>query len=138
VIRRPGAMTTHTIVSPTDTTIIAACPQVGCIAYRHGWDTLIDPATDLGQMQIQLILSGRHGRIYRDLGVNEAGMRVFRFDPYQRCFAEHRTRPELFVVRAADTEGTDLGLIRNHTRAQDWAEDYHETLDRRLTSTKKG
>lgn len=138
MIRRPGAQTLHTIDSPHDRQVLAACQQVGCINYHRGWDSVIDPATDLGQMQIQLVLSNRHGRTYTDLGLNADGMRVFRFDAYQRCFGEHYTRPELFVVRAADLAGGDMGVIRRHTRPQDWTEDYQETLDRRLTSTKRG
>jgi hypothetical protein len=138
VIGGPAASTLHTVASPQDRKIIAACQQVGCERYHYGWDTVINPATELGRMQIQLVLNGRHGRTYRDLGVNADGMRVFRFEAHQRCFEEHRTRPELYVVRAAGLDGDDLGLIRRHTRAIDFAEDLQETQGRRIDSKQKG
>lgn len=133
-----SAFTTHHVQSPTDRYIIAACEQVGCIRYHQGWPLICDETTELGRVQAQIIRSGKHGRTYRELPrLNGQGPTVFRFEPYQRCFGEHRTQSELYVV----TRGTPevyLGEIRRHQRPEFFVEDYRETLDRRLTSKQRG
>lgn len=129
--------TTHLIASPSDRTIIAACDQVGCVAFHQGWTMTFDETTEQGAVAARYLRSGRSGRSFRELNRTADGLSVFRFDPYQRCFAEHRTRPELYVVRRG-SPSVDLGLIRRHTNPVDWTEDLHETLDRRLTSTQRG
>lgn len=60
----------------------AACQEVGCEAYRLGWETAVDEATEMGRQQAHYIRtqSGRTFREYR----SEAGLTVFRFEPYQR------------------------------------------------------
>lgn len=131
------AFTTHLALSPSDRTVIAACEQVGCLMFRHGWDSKVDERTELGRAQAKEIRSGWHGRTYRDLGVNADGVTVFRFEAYQRCFAEHRTRPELFVVRDG-TPSQKAGPARQFTRPADWIDHYRETLGRRLDSNQKG
>lgn len=132
-----GAFTTHLIHSPSDETIIAACEQVDCQRYRRGWTMSFDETTEEGQLAARIVRSGKTERDYRELGVNAAGLTVFRFHSYQRCFENHRTRPELYVVRAG-TPTISLGVIREHTRPEDWVDDYRETLDRRLTSKQRG
>lgn len=139
-LRAPAhAFVTHQVLSPSDRTIIAACEQVGCLRYRNGWDTVVDERTPLGKAQAELVRSGRHGRSYRELRRNTQGQgqTVFRFDAHQRCFGEHRTRAELYVVRAG-TPSTNLGLIRQHKRPGHFIEDYRSTLDRRLTDKQRG
>lgn len=131
-------ITTHQIVSPPDRTIVAACEQVGCLRWRNGWDSTVDERTDEGRMLATIIRSGRHGRVFRELpGRDALGCTVFRFDSRQRCFAEHRTRPELFVVRDG-TPSRQAGPVRRFTRPTDWFDHYRETLDRRLVSKQKG
>jgi hypothetical protein len=49
------AMKTYSIRSPHDTLVRAACEQVGCEAWRHGWDSVIDERTNLGQFQASYI-----------------------------------------------------------------------------------
>jgi len=117
------AYKTYAVASPTDRTIRAACEQVGCLAYRHGWESHVDESTDLGKQQADYIrrLSGRTFREQR----TAAGMTVFRFEGGQRCFSEHRTRPELYVVRGGDWR-QNLGTIRQHSRPDDWLEDFGE------------
>lgn len=126
------AFTTHTILSPQDRTIVAACEQVGCLRWRNGWDTPVDERTPEGRFYAELIRSGRHRRTYRELARTADGLTVFRFAAYQRCFQEHRTRPELYVAGVGD------GPQRRHARPDDWTEDLHEALDRRLTSIERG
>ncbi len=129
------AFVTHQILSPTDRQIIAACSEVGCLAYRHGWDKPVDEATELGQAQARLIRSGRTGRTFREMPA-VGGLTVFRFAPYQRCFAEHRTRAEVFLVRGGN-EHVSTGLIRRHTRPIDFVDDLRTTLDRRQTDVQR-
>lgn len=118
-----GAYKTYAVASPPDRSVRAACEQVGCLAYRHGWESHVDEATELGRRQADYIRrkSGRTFREQRDA----AGITVFRFDSGQRCFAEHRTRPELYVVRFGDWR-QNLGTIRRHTRPADFVEDFGE------------
>lgn len=117
------AYQTYVLRSPRDTRVRAACEQVGCQAWRHGWDTTVDERTELGAQQAAYI---RHqsGRTFREMRTQD-GLTVFRFEPGQRCFAEHHTRPEIFLARRGDWRG-DLGLIRRHTRPVDWVEDFGE------------
>lgn len=132
------AFTTHRLLSPSDRTIVAACETVGCLRWRNGWDSAVDERTDEGRMLAQVIRSGRHGRTWRELpGRDALGRTVFRFDSRQRCFSEHRTRPELFVVRKG-TPSTPAGPTRQFTRGADFIDHYHEALDRRLDSKQKG
>jgi hypothetical protein len=132
------AFTTHQVLSPSDRTIVAACEQAGCLRWRHGWDSRVDERTEEGRALAHLIRSGEHGRTFRELpGRDAAGCTVFRFESRQRCFAEHRTRPELFVVRDG-TPSQQAGPARQFKRGGDFIDHYHETLDRRLACKQKG
>lgn len=120
------AYETYSITSPRDTAVKAACEQVSCPQWRHGWDTAVDESTELGTAQAAYIRS-QSGRTFRELRT-EAGLTVFRFESGQRCFAEHRTRPEVYLVRDGDFRGNPTGRRRQHTRPQDWVEDFGEHL----------
>lgn len=113
----------------------AACQEVGCEAYRLGWETAVDEATEMGRQQAHYIRtqSGRTFREYR----SEAGLTVFRFEPYQRCFADHQTVAEAFYVRGGDWR-LNQGLIRRHANGRDWAEDMAEQLDTIRTAQERG
>ncbi|NED75279.1 hypothetical protein G3I51_23735 [Streptomyces sp. SID9944] len=131
-----GAYQTYAIRSPQDTLIVAACEQVGCPAWARGWESVIDESTELGQQQAAYIRQ-QAGRTFRELRRAD-GMTVFRFDAHQRCFAEHRTRPEIYLVRDGDWRGNPTGRTRQHTRAQDWVEDFGEHQQRIADQQKKG
>lgn len=121
-------MQTYRILSPPDTVMVAACKAVGCAAWRNGWDTTVDESTELGQAQAQYIRS-RARRTFREYRTT-AGLTVFRFESGQRCFAEHKTRPEIFAVTGGDWRGNPRGTPpRRHTRPVDWVEDCALTLD---------
>lgn len=100
----------------------ASCAEVGCGAREHGWETLVDEATDLGQRQALYIRGASHRRFAEHR--NEAGLTVFRFVPGQTCFDEHAVQdgPEVYLVRTGDWRGGSL--LRRHTRPQDWVEDF--------------
>lgn len=130
----PGAYQTYRIISPADRAVKTACEEAGCAAWRYGWETRVDEGTDLGRAQAAYIRT-RSGRTFREL--RDGGLTVFRFGPKQRCFAEHKTRPEIYLVRAGDWRA-DRGLIRRHTRAADWVEDFAEHQARLAEQQRRG
>ncbi|MFJ9037479.1 hypothetical protein ACIRF8_12930 [Streptomyces sp. NPDC102406] len=132
----PGAYQTYSITSPRDTSVAAACQQVGCAAWLHGWESKVDERTELGARQAQYIRT-QSRRTFREQRT-EAGLTVFRFASGQRCFAEHRTRPEVYVVRDGDWRGNPTGKTRTHTRPQDWVEDFGEHQLRLVDQQKEG
>lgn len=129
------AYQTYTIASPHDRTVKAACEQVGCAAWRHGWESAIDEATDLGRQQAHYIRTGS-GRTFTEHR-SAAGLTVFRFEPRQRCFADHRTRPESYAVLGGDWR-RNTGLLRRHIRPADWVEDFGEHQQRIADQREKG
>lgn len=131
----PAAYQTYSIAQPADTTVRAACEQVGCPQWAHGWDTVIDERTELGQSQAAFIRQ-QSGRTFREL--RDGVLTVFRFEARQRCFAEHQTRPQLFAVRDGDWRGNPTGRARQHTRASDWVEDFGEHQLRLVDQQQKG
>ena len=122
-VGQPDNYQTYSITSPPDRQVKAACEQVGCEAWRHGWQSVIDESTSLGRDQAAYIRT-RAGRTFREQRTG-AGLTVFVFESGQRCFAEHRTRPEIYAVRSGDWRDYS-GPVRRHVRAQDWREDFGE------------
>ena len=126
----PQAYKTYQIVSPLSTHFRpGTCDEAGCLAYRHGWQTNIDEATDLGQRQAHYIrkLSGRRFSERR----TELGITAFEFEAGQKCFREHRVpldRPELYVVRGGDWRA--YGDARKHSGPDAWVNDFGEHMDR--------
>jgi hypothetical protein len=123
----PGAYVTYGIRAQRDVQVVAACKDVGCQAWAHGWETTVDENTELGRRQAAYIRHGS-GREFTEHRTGPEGQQltVFRFPAFQRCFAEHRTRPDLFLVRDGDWRGNPTGRGRVHARPQDWVEDFQE------------
>jgi hypothetical protein len=97
----------YRLLMPADTTVRAACEDVGCENWRYGWDVLLDERTAPGRDGAAWIRSGASGRTFRELpGAADGGVSVFRFEPHQRCFEEHRTRPARWI--AGRTVHTDM------------------------------
>lgn len=118
------AFTVHQILAPEDRTIITACEQAGCVKWRQGWTSTYDESDPAGARAIAFVRSGRHGRSYRELPRTGGTLVAFRFDGHQRCFTEHRTRAELFVVRNA--RGMEPGAARRE-RPRFWSESLEES-----------
>jgi hypothetical protein len=117
------AFKTYQIVSPADTFVKAACAQVGCVGWRNGWESHIDEATDLGRSQAHYIRGGS-ARTFTETRRAD-GVTVFRFEAGQRCFADHQTRPEHFLVRDGDWRGNPYGTQPFvHSSPDDWVEDF--------------
>jgi hypothetical protein len=117
-----AAMQTYAIRSPSDREIVATCKQVGCEGWRNGWETVVNEATDLGRRQAAYIRTESR-RTFREQKT-VVGLTVFRFESGQRCFAEHKTRPEIFIVRDGDWRGNPTGRRRVHASPADWVEDF--------------
>jgi hypothetical protein len=131
-----GAYQTYSITAPHDRTIRAACEEVGCANWLNGWKTVIDESSEQGRAQAAYI---RHqsGRTFREQQTGE-GLTVFTFDSHQRCFADHRTRPETYAVRDGDWRGNPTGRRRIHANAQDWTEDFGEHQQRIADQHERG
>ncbi|MEC3994000.1 hypothetical protein VSR01_10765 [Actinacidiphila sp. DG2A-62] len=132
----PAAFQTYAITRRRDTSVAAACEQVGCAAWLHGWESTVDEGTELGRQQAAYIRT-QSRRTFREQRT-AAGLTVFRFESGQRCFAEHRTAPEFYRVRGGDHRGNPSGFTRTHTRAADWVEDCGEHLQRVADDRKRG
>lgn len=113
---------TFQITTPRDGAIITACKDAGCHAYAHGWESVVDERTTFGRAQAHYIRY-QSGRDFTERKTGD-GLTVFAFKAFQRCFAEHRTRPELYVVRHGDWRGNPSGRVRQHQRPDDWVEHF--------------
>ncbi len=113
---------TYSIRSGPDIGVVAACKDTGCQAWAHGWETTVDERTSLGLAQARYLRT-QSGRTHTERKTAE-GLTVFRFEAFQRCFQEHRTRPDVFTRRHGDWRGNPSGSIYVHTRPQDWVEDF--------------
>ncbi|WP_322501824.1 hypothetical protein TR631_33885 [Streptomyces rochei] len=131
-----GAYQTYQITRRRDTTVRAVCEQVACQAWRNGWDSVIDERTELGTAQAAYIRT-QSRRTFREMRT-EQGLTVFRFESGQRCFADHQTVPELYLVRDGDWRGNPTGRKRAHSRAADWVEDFGENQLRLVENQRKG
>ncbi|MFD0053043.1 hypothetical protein ACFVHR_04865 [Streptomyces sp. NPDC127168] len=131
-----GAYQTYAITRRRDTTVRAVCEQVACAAWRSGWDSVIDERTELGKAQAAYIRT-QSRRTFRETKT-DAGLTVFRFESGQRCFADHQTVPELYLVRDGDWRGNPTGRKRLHSRPQDWVEDMAENQLRLVENKRKG
>lgn len=131
-----GAYQTYSVTARPDRDVVSACHEVGCAAWREGWETTVDEATDLGRAQAAYIRA-RSGRTFRERRT-DAGLTVFLFESGQRCFAEHRTKRDLFTNRDGDWRGNPTGRVYVHERAQDWIEDLVEHEDRLAVLRQRG
>lgn len=135
------AVKTYQVLTPVHTHFRAAtCAEVDCPQHLHGWQTPIDESTELGQQQAWYIRnqSGRRYTENRDL---LPGVTVFAFQAGQRCFAQHKARldrPELFLVRDGDWRGNPTGNKRQHTRPEDWVEDFATNQQQLADQLEKG
>lgn len=127
---------TYSISAGSDVSVIAACKDVGCPHWNHGWETTVNELSGLGQAQAAYIRT-RSGRAFTERKTAE-GLTVFRFEAFQRCFQEHRTRPDVFTRRHGDWRGNPSGNVYRHTNASDWAEDFAENQQRLADIQQKG
>jgi hypothetical protein len=117
---------------PKDTTVVVACEQVRCENWIYGWDTILNENTPEGRDAARWIRSGASGRDFREMGVPDGGTVVFRFAPHQRCFAEHRTRPASWLVRAGGQ------VLHRHSGMGGWIDDLDNHVGRLAEAVKRG
>lgn len=136
------AMQSYEIAAPAGThwRPATSCAEVECGAHLHGWRSVFDESTELGRQQADYVRR-QSGRAYREER-DERGLTVFTFEAGQNCFAlgKHQVRtgrPELYVVRGGDWRA-NTGVIRRHTRPEDWVEDFAEHQDRIATAIEQG
>lgn len=132
----PQAYKSFLIVSPRDTTVRTACEEAGCEFWRDGWDSPVDERTEQGRSWAWIIRT-QSKRMFREMKRAD-GVTVFRFAPGQRCFREHRTRPERYLVRGGDYRGNPRGERRVHQRPADWVEDMAVHQDRLISAIRRG
>lgn len=128
------AYQTWSVKSRPDKRVKTVCEKVGCAAWRSGWESVIDESTDLGRSQAAFIRSSR--RTFKEQKT-AMGLTVFRFESGQRCFADHQTMPEKYLVRGGDYRAS-VGELRVHTRAADWVEHVQQHMGRLLDERNKG
>jgi hypothetical protein len=128
------AYQTWSVKSRPDQRVKTVCERVGCRRWREGWDSVIDESTDLGKAQAAFIRGSR--RTFKEQR-SGAGLTVFRFEPYQRCYEDHQTMPEKYLVRGGDYRAT-VGQVRVHKRAEDWVEHVQQHMAGLLEERDKG
>lgn len=146
----PAAYRTWSITVPRDRTVVAACEQVGCEAWLHGWRSTFDERVWCGvQGGMRSCGStppcGRHaadyvrrqsGRTFTERAGPE-GLTEFLFDSRQRCFAEHRTRPEIYVARGGDWRAV-TSEPRRYAGPADWVDDFGDHQQRLHDAHERG
>lgn len=137
-IGRPADYQTFAVRRRPDTTVRTTCEAIRCPNWLNGWESAIDESTPLGQMQADYIRQ-TSGRTYVELS-GPGGLTVFRFTSGQRCFEDHQTIPEKFLVRSGDWRVPfgERRLIRHHTSGRDWAEDFGEHIQLIADQQRKG
>ena len=128
------AYQTFSVKSRPDKRVRTVCERVGCAAWRSGWESVIDESTQLGQQQAAFIRGSR--RTFKEQRT-AVGLTVFRFEPYQRCFEDHQTMPEKYVVQRGDHRAR-VGGLRVHKRASDWVEHVQQQMGLLLDERDKG
>jgi len=130
------AMKTYAVVAPK-LTVPATCAEVSCPHYINGWRLRIDG------LPADMVHAATHsGRSFEQLDVAE-GETWLVFEAGQPCFraAAHQrpitTGPDQFGVVAGDWRGS-LGLIRKHTKAEDWVDDFATHQDALATRLEQG
>jgi hypothetical protein len=125
------AYQTYAIRQRPDLVIPAACADADppCEAWANGWDSPLDELDPVQAEMARWLRSGGSGRVYREMGRDDAGRTVFRFEAHQRCFTDHGTIPRKLLVVHGDWR-RNFGVVRRHTSAASWMEDTIENADR--------
>lgn len=136
---RPEDYQTFQVSTPRDGAILTACKDAGCRHWREGWKSKINEHTPLGRLQAHWIRYGprEERRTFREQKAAD-GDTVFIFEAHQRCFQEHYTRPEIYVVRGGDWRGNPTGAFRQHANAADWVEHFAENQQKLADQAQQG
>ena len=116
----------------------ATCEEVDCPAYLHGWKTVIDESTELGQRQAHYIRDESDRRYQRDPVVFGQGPVTYMFEAGQRCFRQHREpleREPLALVKDGDWR---MSQNPRQLSPDDWVDDFQNHQDRLHTQQERG
>jgi hypothetical protein len=134
---RPEDYQTFQVTTPRDGAILTACKDAGCQAWAHGWKSTVDERTPLGRAQAHYFRHQSGRTITREQKTTD-GRTVFIFEAHQRCFQEHYTRPELYIVRGGDWRGNPTGAFRRHQSPADWVEHFALNQQKLADQTQQG
>lgn len=114
----------------------ATCEEAECAAYLHGWETIVPSDSP----QADYIRKDRTRR-HIETADWDPGMASFTFKSGQRCFAytQHTVpngRPPAYRVLHGDWRGAVL--LRKHTSAESWVDDFATHQDRLATTLQRG
>jgi hypothetical protein len=131
------AVKTWAVRQSSDRTVKVACERAAppCWSYLKGWETFLDEKVP-AQAEAARWIRHESGRTFTE--TTGGGLTVFRFGPGQRCFTEHRTRPQQWVERDGDWRGRGRGAVLLHKRPADWQESFGEHQDRLATAIERG
>lgn len=138
-----SAYQTYRVLAPIKTHWRSAtCEEVDCDSFIHGWKTVVDESTDLGQKQAYYI---RHDKERKAVETRLSdGLAEFLFPPGQECFLRKQHKLRIghlshFVVDGGDYRGNPLATPRVvHTKPEFWVEDMQETFDEVNERIKRG
>lgn len=131
------AYKTYQIKAPLSTHFRpATCAEVDCPDYLNGWRVRWESLTP--DLRHAATTSGRRYR----LDAVSATESWLLYEAGQPCFraAEHRKRlerPELFIVRGGDWRQA-VGEARQHSRADDWVDDFANHQSRISAAKERG
>lgn len=114
------------------------CSEWHCSRHAHGWKTMVDVSTQLGQRQEKYIET-QAGRSYTRA---QAGTLItYVFAAGQQCFSQHQValeREPIFIVRDGDYRGNPSGRKMQHANGQDWIDDFGEHQEKLADRLKEG
>ena len=116
----------------------ATCEEVGCPAYLHGWKTVIDESTELGQRQAHYVIHDSGRRFVREPVMSGQGPVTYTFEAGQQCFRQHHEpleREPLAIVKDGDWRASTNA---RHLRPDDWVDDFANHQDRLNTQRERG
>lgn len=130
-----SAVKTYQVHQLPDRSVRAACEEVDCKFWRKGWEVRVNERAPLGAARASYI-RWEARRTFREKQ-DADGTTIFTFESGQRCFAEHFTHPELYLVRGGDAARL-RELIRRHENPADLVEDMAEHFDTVRTDRARG
>lgn len=120
----------------------ATCEEADCQAYRNGWASTFDTATDLGLRQYEYCKADRTRSFHMQRV--ELTLVKFVYKPGNRCFQSdtHRVplgRPARFYVAGGDWRGNPRATpVQVHRGAADWVDDFANHQDKIATAIGRG
>jgi hypothetical protein len=127
----------------------ATCEEVDCPNFLHGFMVLCDESSEDGQRRAAYIRQDKSRECREQRGFDHPdhqippSVTVFIYTPGQTCFAagEHRVpngRQELYLVRGGDWRGNPRQMLRRHSGAQAWLDDFGEHQEKIADLLQKG